>query len=43
LYRSGELGAFLFDAGFERVMIRRLSGGAFAILRGSAASLTSAR
>jgi ubiquinone/menaquinone biosynthesis C-methylase UbiE len=43
LYRSGELGAFLFDAGFERVMIRRLSGGAFAILRGSGASLTSAR
>jgi len=34
LYRSSELGAFLLDAGLQRVMIRRLSQGGFAILRG---------
>jgi ubiquinone/menaquinone biosynthesis C-methylase UbiE len=35
LYRSSELGAFLVDAGLQRVMIRRLSQGGFAVLRGS--------
>lgn len=34
LYRSSELGSFLLDAGLQRVMIRRLSRGGFAILRG---------
>jgi hypothetical protein len=37
LYRSGELGAFLQDAGLSRVELRRLSGGGFALVRGIAA------
>ena len=34
LYRSAELGAFLQRAGLSRVMLRRLSDGGFAIVRG---------
>jgi ubiquinone/menaquinone biosynthesis C-methylase UbiE len=34
LYRSAELGTFLLDAGMERVMLRRLMDGGFAIVRG---------
>jgi ubiquinone/menaquinone biosynthesis C-methylase UbiE len=34
LYRSAELGSFLQRAGLSRVMLRRLSGGGFAIVRG---------
>jgi SAM-dependent methyltransferase len=37
LYRSGELGSFLQDAGLSRVELRRLSGGGFAMARGIAA------
>jgi ubiquinone/menaquinone biosynthesis C-methylase UbiE len=37
LYRSGELGSFLQRAGLSRVMLRKLSGGGFAIVRGIAA------
>lgn len=37
LYRSGELGSFLRDAGLSRVELRRLSGGGFAMVRGIAA------
>jgi SAM-dependent methyltransferase len=36
LYRSGELGSFLQEAGLSRVELRRLSGG-FAMVRGIAA------
>jgi ubiquinone/menaquinone biosynthesis C-methylase UbiE len=36
LHRSVELGAFLQQARLERVMLRRLSGGGFAIVRGIA-------
>jgi ubiquinone/menaquinone biosynthesis C-methylase UbiE len=36
LYRSTELGAFVQEAGFQRVMLRRLAGGGFAIVRGQA-------
>jgi ubiquinone/menaquinone biosynthesis C-methylase UbiE len=35
LYRSGELGAFLYRAGLSNVALRRLSGGGFAVVRGS--------
>ncbi len=34
LYRAEELGAFVQGAGFERVQLRRLSDGGFAIVRG---------
>jgi ubiquinone/menaquinone biosynthesis C-methylase UbiE len=34
LYRSNELGAFLQRAGLAQVMLRRLSAGGFAIVRG---------
>jgi ubiquinone/menaquinone biosynthesis C-methylase UbiE len=37
LYRSSELGSFLQRAGLSRVMLRKLSGGGFAIVRGTAA------
>jgi ubiquinone/menaquinone biosynthesis C-methylase UbiE len=37
LYRSAELGEFLQRAGLSRVMLRRLSDGGFAIVRGIAA------
>jgi ubiquinone/menaquinone biosynthesis C-methylase UbiE len=37
LYRSSELGAFLYRAELRNVMLRRLSGGGFAIVRGLAA------
>jgi ubiquinone/menaquinone biosynthesis C-methylase UbiE len=37
LYRSSELGFFLQRAGLSRVMLRKLSGGGFAIVRGIAA------
>lgn len=37
LYRSAELGSFLYRAGLSQVRIRRLSGGGFAIVRGVAA------
>ena len=37
LYRSSELGSFLQRSGFSRVMLRKLSGGGFAIVRGIAA------
>ena len=37
LYRSSELGSFLQRAGLSRVMLRKLSGGGFAIVRGIAA------
>ena len=37
LYRSSELGSFLQRSGFSRVMLRKLSGGGFAIVRGTAA------
>jgi SAM-dependent methyltransferase len=36
LYRSGELGLFLQQAGCAKVEVRRLSDGAFAIVRGVA-------
>ncbi|MDP9242739.1 MAG: methyltransferase domain-containing protein, partial [Actinomycetota bacterium] len=36
LYRSGELGSFLYGAGLTRVSLRRLSDGGFAIVRGIA-------
>jgi SAM-dependent methyltransferase len=36
LYRSSELGSFLQRAGLSRVMLRKLSGGGFAIVRGIA-------
>jgi SAM-dependent methyltransferase len=42
LYRSEELTAFLHAEGFARVMLRRLAGGGFAIVRGIAPS-TAAR
>jgi ubiquinone/menaquinone biosynthesis C-methylase UbiE len=35
LHRSTELGAFLYRAGLKDVMLRRLSGGGFAIVRGT--------
>jgi ubiquinone/menaquinone biosynthesis C-methylase UbiE len=35
LYRSTELGSFLHRAGFSQVMLRRLSGGGLAIVRGT--------
>jgi len=35
LCRSSELGSFLQRAGLSRVMLRKLSGGGFAIVRGS--------
>jgi ubiquinone/menaquinone biosynthesis C-methylase UbiE len=35
LYRSTELGSFLHGAGLTDVMLRRLSGGGFAIVRGT--------
>jgi ubiquinone/menaquinone biosynthesis C-methylase UbiE len=34
LYRAAELGAFVQGAGFDRVQLRRLSDGGFAIVRG---------
>jgi ubiquinone/menaquinone biosynthesis C-methylase UbiE len=34
LYRAAELGAFLQGGGFERVKLRRLQEGGFAIVRG---------
>jgi ubiquinone/menaquinone biosynthesis C-methylase UbiE len=34
LYRSGELGSFLREAGLSRVGMRRLSDGGFALVRG---------
>jgi len=34
LYRSAELGSFQYQAGLSRVMLRKLSGGGFAIVRG---------
>jgi len=34
LYRAAELGTFVQDAGLERVQLRRLSDGGFAIVRG---------
>ena len=37
LYRLSELGSFLQRSGFSRVMLRKLSGGGFAIVRGIAA------
>jgi hypothetical protein len=37
LYRSSELGSFLQRAGLSRVMLRKLSGGGFAIVRRIAA------
>jgi len=37
LYRSSELGSFLQRAGLSKVMLRKLSGGGFAIVRGIAA------
>jgi ubiquinone/menaquinone biosynthesis C-methylase UbiE len=37
LYGSSELGSFLQRAGVSRVMLRKLSGGGFAIVRGTAA------
>jgi hypothetical protein len=37
LYRSTELGSFLYGAGLSDVMLRRLSGGGMAIVRGTAA------
>ena len=37
LYRSSELGSLLQRSGFSRVMLRKLSGGGFAIVRGTAA------
>jgi ubiquinone/menaquinone biosynthesis C-methylase UbiE len=37
LYRSTELGSFLHGAGLSHVMLRRLSGGGLAIVRGVAA------
>jgi ubiquinone/menaquinone biosynthesis C-methylase UbiE len=37
LYGSSELGSFLQRAGISRVMLRKLSGGGFAIARGIAA------
>ena len=37
LYRSSELGSFLQRAGLSRVMLRKVSGGGFAIMRGIAA------
>jgi|SRR5580765_2905402 ubiquinone/menaquinone biosynthesis C-methylase UbiE len=37
LYGSSELGSFLQRSGFSRVMLRKLSGGGFAIVRGIAA------
>jgi ubiquinone/menaquinone biosynthesis C-methylase UbiE len=37
LYRSSELGSFLQRAGLSHVMLRKLSGGGFAIARGIAA------
>jgi ubiquinone/menaquinone biosynthesis C-methylase UbiE len=37
LYGSSELGSFLQRAGISRVMLRKLSGGGFAIVRGIAA------
>jgi hypothetical protein len=37
LYGSSELGSFLQRAGVSRVMLRKLSGGGFAIVRGIAA------
>jgi hypothetical protein len=37
LYRSAELGSFLQRTGLSGVMLRRLSDGGFAIVRGSAA------
>jgi len=37
LYSSSELGSFLQRAGVSRVMLRKLSGGGFAIVRGIAA------
>jgi len=36
LYRSAELGSFVQAAGLSHVMLRRLSGGGFAIVRGVA-------
>ena len=36
LYRSAELGTFLHGAGLSQVMLRRLSGGGLAIVRGIA-------
>jgi len=36
LYRSAELGAFLYRAGLSEVRLRMLSGGGFAIVRGIA-------
>jgi ubiquinone/menaquinone biosynthesis C-methylase UbiE len=36
LYRSAELGSFVNRAGLSPVMVRRLSGGGFAIVRGNA-------
>ena len=36
LYRSAELGSFLYGAGLSQVMLRRLSGGGLAIVRGIA-------
>jgi ubiquinone/menaquinone biosynthesis C-methylase UbiE len=41
LYRSAELGSFLQRAGLARVMLRRLSEGGFAIVRGIAAGSSS--
>lgn len=35
LYRSAELGAFVQGAGLERVQLRRISDGGFAIVRGA--------
>ncbi len=43
LYRSSELGSFLERAGLCRVMLRKLSGGGFAIVRGIPAWTASAR
>ena len=37
LYRSTELGSFLHRAGLSQVMLRRLSGGSLAIVRGTMA------
>ena len=37
LYRLSELGSFLQRSGFSSVMLRKLSGGGFAIVRGIAA------
>jgi SAM-dependent methyltransferase len=36
LYRSLELGSFLHGAGLDRLMVRSLAGGDFAIVRGVA-------